>query len=136
MKSGITKEIIADFIQNNEIELSSTHRKLCLPVINRMYKKMSFGIKFPAISVEKNLICDGHHRYIASILANFQRDRIPGNITSDITMVSWDSVSFEEENWDYSESLLFRLGLIETSSLNKIAKLLVVLVPIRRLKYS
>ena len=100
MKSGITKEIIADFIQNNEIELSSTHRKLCLPVINRMYKKMSFGIKFPAISAEKNLICDGHHRYIASILANFQLERIPGNITSATTMVSWDSVSFEEEDWD------------------------------------
>ena len=96
----ITKEIIVEFISKNEIELSSTHTKLCLPVINRIFKKMSAGIKFSGIKVENNLICDGHHRYIASILANFPLERIPGSITSSTITVHWESVTFEDEDWD------------------------------------
>lgn len=96
----ITKEIIVELIQKNEMDLISTHTKLCLPVINRIYKKMSAGIKFSGIKVEDNLICDGHHRYLASILANFLLERIPGKITSATNAVQWESVSFEEEDWD------------------------------------
>ncbi len=61
---------------------------------------MSAGIKFSAIKVESDLICDGHHRYIASILANYPLEIIPGSITSATTGVDWKSVSFEEEDWD------------------------------------
>lgn len=96
----ITKEIIVEFISKNKIELISTHTKLCLPVINRIFKKMSAGIKFPGIKVDNNLICDGHHRYIASILANFPLERIPGSITSATIVVHWVSVTFEDEDWD------------------------------------
>ena len=95
----ITKEVIVEFISKNEIELSSTHTKLCLPVINRIFKKMSAGIKFSGIKVENNLICDGHHRYIASLLANFPLERIPGSVTSATTVVHWESVTFEDEDW-------------------------------------
>ena len=96
----VTREIIVEFIRKNELELSSTHTKLCLPVINSIFKKMSAGIKFSDIKVENNLICDGHHRYIASILANFPLERIPGTVTSATTAVHWESVTFEEEDWD------------------------------------
>lgn len=96
----VTKEIIAEFINKNKFKLSSTHKKLCLPVINRIFKKMAAGIKFPGIKVESNLICDGHHRYIASILAHFSLERIPGNVTSATIAVPWESVIFEDEDWD------------------------------------
>ncbi len=96
----ITKEIILDFIQKNKIELISTHQKLCLPIINRIFKKMAAGIKFSVIKVENNIICDGHHRYIASILANFPLEKTPGNITSATSTVPWESVIFDEEDWD------------------------------------
>ncbi len=74
--------------------------KLCLPVINRIFKKMSIGIKFFGIKVENNLICDGHHRYIASILSNYPLERIPGKVTAATIMVPWESVTFENEDWD------------------------------------
>ena len=61
---------------------------------------MSAGIKFSGIKVENNLICDGHHRYIASILAHFPLERIPGNTTSATFPVDWKSVTFEEDDWD------------------------------------
>lgn len=61
---------------------------------------MSIGIKFSGIKVESNLICDGHHRYIASILARFPLEVIPGTVTSVTIAVQWESVIFEEEDWD------------------------------------
>lgn len=61
---------------------------------------MSFGINFSGIKVEENLICDGHHRYIASLLANFPIDRIPSNITSATSVIEWESVIFDENDWD------------------------------------
>lgn len=96
----ITQEIIVEFMLKNEIELSSTHTKLCLPIVNRIFKKMSIGIKFPDIKVENNLICDGHHRYIASLISNFPLERIPGKVTAATIMVPWESVTFENEDWD------------------------------------
>lgn len=61
---------------------------------------MCAGINFSGIKVENNLICDGHHRYIASLLANFNIERIPTSITSATTFVSWASVLFEDDDWD------------------------------------
>ena len=61
---------------------------------------MSSGIQFAGIKVDKNLICDGHHRYIASLLANFPLERIPGNSTSATRITEWASVSFQTQEWD------------------------------------
>jgi hypothetical protein len=96
----ITKEIIFEIVNRSDFELKSTHSKLCIPVINRIYKKMTAGIKFSGIKVEGNLICDGHHRYLASILANFPLEKIPGNKTSTTFPVDWKSIGFEEDDWD------------------------------------
>jgi hypothetical protein len=96
----VTKEVIQAFIHTNEIELSSTHAKLCVPIINRIYRKMLVGVEFSAIKVENNIICDGHHRYLASLLANFSIERIPASSTSATTVIDWKIVAFEEEDWD------------------------------------
>ncbi len=66
----ISKEFIHKFIKEIKIDLKSTHGKLCFPIINRIYQKMLVGIKFPSIKIDDNLIIDGHHRYLASLLAN------------------------------------------------------------------
>ena len=96
----ITKEIIQELINTNKVELFSTQPRLCLPIINRIYKKMSNGIKFSGIKVEGNLICDGHHRYLASLLAKFSLERISGTSTSATTIINWELVTFEEADWD------------------------------------
>lgn len=97
---SVTKEMIVDFLQNNEIDLAPTQTKLCVPVINRIYKKMSVGIKFSGIKVDNNVICDGHHRYIASLLANFPIETVPGRTTSATITTHWKSISLEIEEWD------------------------------------
>ncbi len=61
---------------------------------------MSAGINFSGIKVENKLICNGHHRYLASLLANFAIEKIPTTSTSATIGVDWKSVVFEEEDWD------------------------------------
>ncbi len=96
----VTKEIIQVLILNREIEFSSTQIKLCLPIIDRIRRKMLVGIKFSAIKVDGNLICDGHHRYLASLLTNVTIETVPTNSTSATNIIDWESVIFEEEDWD------------------------------------
>lgn len=94
----ITAEVIKKFLLENDIELSSTHARLCVPIIDRIHRKMSVGIKFSEIKVDNGLICDGHHRYIASLLAKYKVDRIPSANTA--IAVKWESVIFEDDDWD------------------------------------
>ncbi len=96
----LTKELITDFIKKNQIELSPTQSKMSLPIINRIFKKMSAGLKFSGIKIERNCICDGHHRYIASLFSNFPIERLPGIISPSVATIDWESVEFEYEDWD------------------------------------
>ena len=61
---------------------------------------MSIGIKFSGIKVADNLIIDGHHRYLASLLANYELERIPSNTTSATVVTDWSLVEFVDEDWD------------------------------------
>ena len=88
------------FISSNEPELRCTQSKLCLPIIDRIYRKLLHGVKFSAIKVDDNLICDGHHRYLAACLANVTIERIPYSRTLATVAVDWSSVVFIEEDWD------------------------------------
>lgn len=87
-------------MSENEIKLSCTHKKLCVPIIDRMYRKMLVGIKFTEIKVENNLICDGHHRYLASLLAKYPIGTVPFFSTSATIVVDWACVYFEDDDWD------------------------------------
>ncbi|MBW7941766.1 MAG: hypothetical protein H3C64_05050 [Candidatus Kuenenia stuttgartiensis] len=103
--SIITIEAIRDYIEKNKIELECTHTKLCVPVIDRIYRKMVAGIEFFEIKVDGNHICDGHHRYIASLLANVSVGRIPSASTSATEITDWKTVSFVEEDWDTADKI-------------------------------
>ena len=69
---NINKELILKAIATSDYVLTATHRKLCLPIINRIYKKLINGIKFDDIKACDSLIIDGHHRYVSSLLANIK----------------------------------------------------------------
>lgn len=61
---------------------------------------MNVGIKFPVIKIDEGVICDGHHRYLASLLASYPLETAPSFKTSATKIVSWESVSFDEQDWD------------------------------------
>ena len=96
----ITADVVQRFLLEHDIELMSSHTRLCLPVIDRIYRKMRNGIRFSGIKVDGNLICDGHHRYVAALLADFELERIPSSRTSATRTTNWNEVVFVEEDWD------------------------------------
>jgi hypothetical protein len=55
---------------------------------------------FSGIKVDNELISDGHHRYIASLLANNPLERFTTNSTSATMVTPWQSVIFEDVDWD------------------------------------
>jgi len=63
---------------------------------------MKIGIKFSEIKVDENVICDGHHRYLASVLAKYPLGVAPSLTTSATKVVAWESIFFDEDDWDTS----------------------------------
>ena len=69
---------------------------------------MLADIKIPSIKVEGNFICDGHHRYVASLLANYPLERILWVTTSATTVIDWKTVSFDDSDWDTEDEVNLR----------------------------
>lgn len=96
----ITAEFIKGFIENNEIPFVATQSKLCIPIIDRMCQKMSYGIKFDDIKTCDNLIIDGHHRYLSSLIVGFDIGQVLSNKTSGTKSVEWGIIEFDKNDWD------------------------------------
>ena len=103
----ITLKEIKRFIDNKEIALTSTHHKLSLPVIKRIYKKMVNGIKFDDIKICENLVIDGHHRYISALLAEIEIGKIKSLKSSATKECQWNDVEFDENDWDTDSKIQY-----------------------------
>jgi hypothetical protein len=90
---NITEDFIRKNLKEKEIRLIATHKRLCIPIINRIYKKMAHGIKFDCIKVCDNLIIDGHHRYVSSILAGIELDTVKSSKTVATFEYGWMDAS-------------------------------------------
>lgn len=91
---------LLELIKNGELEMISTHKALSLPIIERIYKKMVLNLKFDSIQVDKGVIINGHHRYLASKLANFNLDQVLGLRSSAKELIDWQDVILVEDDWD------------------------------------
>lgn len=123
---NVNKEVILNAIKDSNYILKATHKKLCLPIINRIYKKMINGIKFDDIKVCDRLIIDGHHRYVSSLLANIKLDEAKSSKTNATIEYDWKEVEFVEEEWDTVDKIT-RLNELDAEfnnmSLEKIIEL-------------
>jgi hypothetical protein len=61
---------------------------------------MRAGIALPGIKVHDGFICDGHHRFIASGLADASIDYYPGVLSNNHLKTRWDEMIIDEEDWD------------------------------------
>ena len=103
----ITEHIVKQYLLKNSIVFKSTQNRLSLPIINRLYKKMKNGIRFDAIKICDNLIIDGHHRYISSLLAGFEIQTINSHKTSATNEFDWDYVTFLDIEWDTKDKIQY-----------------------------
>jgi hypothetical protein len=104
--SKITTEAIRAFIRDNNMELRCTQTEICTPLVNRLYKKMINGLRFKGIRVCEGLICDGHHRYLAALLAGVPLDVDPWLKSGATAAIEWHSVSFTEDDYDTLEEIM------------------------------
>jgi hypothetical protein len=100
MTQIITPIFIKEFIKNNKIPFLATQPKLCIPIIIRLCQKMTNGIKFEEIKICDNLIIDGHHRYLSSLIVDIEIGRILSQKTSATQSIEWTSIRFDENDWD------------------------------------
>jgi hypothetical protein len=91
---------INKLIEEQKLSLKPTQNRLCIPIVFRIYKKMRVGIKFTGIKVDGDLIIDGHHRFLASILAGFDLEKFPSYKTSVTNFIKWEDIEFVDEDWD------------------------------------
>jgi len=94
------KEKLTQLLQGNTVKLHPSQDKICVPVVERIYRKMKLNLLFSAISVADGLIIEGHHRYVASLLSDYDLDQVPGVKSSAKIPHEWKSVELVEEDWD------------------------------------
>ena len=116
---SILKEFSLDtvlkLLREGNAELKPTHEKLCYPIVARIYKKMSVGIRFSGIKVCEDMIIDGHHRYLASLLAGVSLEIIPSSSTSATKTTTWNTIDLMEEDWD-TEAKINHLNQIDADN--------------------
>jgi hypothetical protein len=101
----LTEEIIRIYISNKIPLYKSSHHRLSIPIINRIYRKMKSGIKFDDIKICENLIIDGHHRYISSLLAELEIGKSSSLKTSATVQYEWNCVDFINIEWDTKDKI-------------------------------
>ena len=96
----ITLDLISEFIANNNIPYTATQPKLCIPIVERLYNKMLHGILFEDIKICDNVIIDGHHRYLSSLMAGFKIGQVNSQKPSVTKSIEWIDIIFDENDWD------------------------------------
>lgn len=100
-----TIHLINNQIEQKKLKLKSSQPNLCIPIIERIVNKIHLGIKFEPIKTNNQIICDGHHRYIATILTNSKIHEIPGSIATQATHFQWENVNFDLQDWENDEQI-------------------------------
>lgn len=101
----LSLEEIKEYIENNQLELIPTQYALSVPIINRMYRKMQYGLQFDDIRISDQLIMNGHHRYLSSMLAGRPIGRVCSQCSPATRQYSWQHVQLDTQDWDTKEQI-------------------------------
>ncbi len=103
----ITLESIEELFQSGTLDLIATQPGVCLPMLQRIHKKMRIGIQFDSIRVNQSRIVDGHHRYICSRLLNIDIE-INNNypIPSTAESHDWGDLVIDEFDYETEDEIL------------------------------
>tara|TARA_R110002126_G_scaffold215411_1_gene361533 strand:+ start:187 stop:567 length:381 start_codon:yes stop_codon:yes gene_type:complete len=102
----INLKMIQDLFESGSLELIATQPGVCLPMLQRIYKKMKVGIEFADIRVNDSRIVDGHHRYICSKLLNIDigiNNNYP--IPSTAESHKWEVLVIDEFDFETEEEI-------------------------------
>lgn len=101
----ITLEGFKNYLKSDVFKLQPTQKKLCFPIIQRIYHKMKVGVQFDNIRVKDDLVINGRHRYICSLLSNKGIDISPWSRPSPIIVCSWREIEIDLFDWESKEEI-------------------------------
>ena len=102
----ISLKNVRDLLDSGSLTLIAIQGEICLPILQRIYKKMKLGIEFDNIRVNGSRIVDGHHRYVCSILSDIEIGINDWPIPSAAVNCSWVDVIINEEDYEDAEMIL------------------------------
>lgn len=80
-----------------------TQKKVSIPIVIRIAKKIQNGLFASSIVIKDNKICGGHHRYLATLLANKLPEILPGELNYGHSSYEWSELTFSSEDFDSAE---------------------------------
>jgi len=98
----ITNDLIYKSLQCQQSLYSPLQSKMSIPIVSRLCQKMVYGLKFKPIWISsEGYIVEGHHRYIASIITNYDIEAIHNYPSSgQLNVYDWKDVDFVLDDWD------------------------------------
>lgn len=100
-----TPENVQKFLRENEFEFSSTHKKICFPILKRIYDKLLEGKRFDGIKIEDAIIVNGHHRYICLKFLSLEVETINWTRSPSTEVIPWDLVEIDITEWESDEDI-------------------------------
>lgn len=100
------RDEVVDLMQSGKIQLRPSQKGISYPIVERIYKKMKADIQFASIQVaHRSVIVNGHHRYLASLLAGIEMDMVECPLTSAKRITTWESIELFDQDWDTVERI-------------------------------
>ncbi|MFH6957002.1 RNA-directed DNA polymerase [Flavobacterium aquidurense] len=108
----------------NDFELKTNDSKTIITKTqNELEKEWALDIKSFFFRPSKNDQRDDIWNFFSIAFKHSIQN--PNDSVLKLALNKFNYVRIEKENWDFFESLVFRLGLVETSALQKVAKILI-----------
>jgi len=99
----ISIDELRDFLKSHNFQLKPTQKKICYPIIQRIYKKMRIGIQFENINVDNLLLINGHHRYVCSLLLQKSLGTNDWKSPSNVMNLQWSEIDIDANDWESIE---------------------------------
>jgi hypothetical protein len=101
--NDITYEEVKKFLIETEFDFVPSQKEISFPIIQRIHRRLQQGNTFSDIKVKKNVIVDGHHRYISHKLLAVESGTTVGGSISDSIEYIWSEIDLTSVDYD-SES--------------------------------
>ncbi|MCF6308235.1 MAG: hypothetical protein L3J09_09785 [Flavobacteriaceae bacterium] len=101
----INLKIVVDLLNSGSLNLIATQERICLPMLQRIYKKMKFGIEFDNLRVNDSRIVDGHHRYICSVLIELEIGMNDYPIASTSVNCNWEDIEIDDIDYETEDQI-------------------------------
>lgn len=95
-----TIEAVREYLQKNKLPLFASQVEVSFPILNRIHRRLKEGKRFSAIQVDKDLIVNGHHRYVCLSILGIEVGQSSWTRNSSSEIICWSKIVVDECDWD------------------------------------